>query len=122
MIPVLTYYNGSTVPQIGLGTWHIRDKDVCKKAVLTALEVGYRSIDTAFSYWNEAFIGEALKESGIRREEVFLTSKVAIDHRTYDLAIEGVQQSLKDLQTDYLDLLMIHWPGKREVYLPVWKA
>ena len=100
-------YNGVEVPANGFGVYQVSKED-CKESVLTALKTGYRHIDTAQSYFNESEVGEALKESDVPRKEIFLTTKVWIDNygegKTYDSVIE----SLKKLQTDYLDLILLH--------------
>lgn len=102
-------YNGVEVPANGFGVYQVSKED-CKESVLTALKTGYRHIDTAQSYFNESEVGEALKESDVPRKEIFLTTKVWIDNygegKTYDLVVE----SLKKLQTDYLDLILLHQP------------
>lgn len=102
-------YNGVEVPANGFGVYQVSKED-CKESVLTALKTGYRHIDTAQSYFNENEVGEALKESDVPRKEIFLTTKVWIDNygegKTYDSVIE----SLKKLQTDYLDLILLHQP------------
>ena len=102
-------YNGVEVPANGFGVYQVSKED-CKESVLTALKTGYRHIDTAQSYFNESEVGEALKESDVPRKEIFLTTKVWIDNygeaKTYDSVVE----SLKKLQTDYLDLILLHQP------------
>lgn len=102
-------YNGVEIPANGFGVYQVSKED-CKESVLTALKTGYRHIDTAQSYFNESEVGEALKESDVPRKEIFLTTKVWIDNygegKTYDSAVE----SLKKLQTDYLDLILLHQP------------
>ena len=98
------------VPKIGFGTWQIQD-GLCVKAVLKALEVGYRHIDTAQIYNNEDHIGQALVESKIPREEIFLTTKVWKDYLDFRDVLLTVSQSLQKLQSDYIDLLLIHWPN-----------
>ncbi|BER93266.1 aldo/keto reductase [Atrimonas thermophila] len=98
------------MPVIGLGTWDLRGVQ-CEKAVLQALELGYRHIDTAEFYDNEEFIGKALRRSGIAREEIFLTSKVWYTHLRYAEVLKALDRSLEKLQTDYLDLYLIHWPN-----------
>lgn len=103
--------NNVEIPSIGFGTWQLYG-DICKKAVKTALEIGYRHIDTAEIYGNEEEIGNAIKESNISREKIFLTSKVWQDKLNYDRVIKSCNASLKKLQTNYLDLYLIHWPDK----------
>lgn len=101
--------NGVKMPILGYGVYQVT-KDECKECVLNALKVGYRSIDTAQSYFNEEEVGEAIKESGIPREEIFLTTKVWIEHYGYENAKQSVLESMKKLQTNYLDLVLLHQP------------
>ena len=101
--------NGITAPILGFGTYQISPSQT-KAAVAEALKLGYRSIDTAQAYYNEAGVGQALKESGLPREEFFLTTKVWITNAGYDQAKASIQQSMDKLGTDYLDLLLIHQP------------
>jgi len=106
-----TLANGVKIPVIGLGTWQAEDGDVAEKAVLSALQAGYRHIDTATRYENEGSIGRAIKASGIPREEIFVTTKVWNDAHTYEDAKMKLTASLKDLGLDYVDLYLIHWPN-----------
>ena len=99
------------MPVIGYGTWDIRG-EAGKQSILTALDLGYRLIDTAQMYENEYIVGCAVKESGIPREELFLTTKIYRPRTTYQKAKSGIEQSLNELQTDYIDLLLIHEPYK----------
>ena len=85
-------------------------KDECERCVLDALDAGYRSIDTAQSYFNEEEVGSAIRKSGVPREEIFLTSKVWVEHYGYEEARKSVEESLRKLQTDYLDLMLLHQP------------
>ena len=101
----------NTIPVIGFGTWNAPNGEVAKAAVLAALKAGYRHIDTATVYGNEESIGEAIKESGIPREEIFLTTKLWNDAHGYEEAKEAIRNSLRKLQVDYLDLYLIHWPN-----------
>ena len=94
--------NGITMPQQGLGVFQVTDQSVCKESVLTALQTGYRLIDTAACYGNERAVGEAVRESGIAREELFLTSKVWIQDAGYDKTMRSFEKTLKNLGTDYL--------------------
>ena len=97
------------IPKLGFGTWKLQGKS-CQKAVLKALEVGYRHIDTAQAYDNEENIGQALQESQIDRAEVFLTTKVWKDYLDFRDVLLTVSQSLEKLKVNYIDLLLIHWP------------
>ena len=100
---------GAKVPALGLGTWLLEGKD-CRQTVPAALEMGYRHIDTAQIYGNEADIGAALSDSGVERDEIFLTTKIWNDRHAPDEVARSTQESLDKLQTDYVDLLLIHWP------------
>lgn len=102
--------NQLEMPLLGFGVFQITDHDECKKAVKEALKTGYRMIDTAACYGNERAVGEAVKESGIRREDVFLVSKVWIQDAGYEKTMSSFEKTLTNLQTDYLDLYLIHMP------------
>ena len=101
--------NGVKMPQLGYGVYQVT-KEECERCVLDALKAGYRLIDTAQSYFNEEEVGSAIKKSGIPREEIFLTTKVWIEHYGYETARQSVLESMKKLQTDYLDLVLLHQP------------
>lgn len=101
---------GSTVPTLGFGTFEL-EGDTCRKAVVQAVETGYRHIDTARMYENEAEVGRAIQDSKIPREDLFLTSKVWFEDLSPHGIRQAVENSLKELQTDYLDLALIHWPN-----------
>lgn len=105
----VTLSNDVKMPILGYGVYQVT-KDECERCVLDALEVGYRSIDTAQSYFNEEEVGSAIKKSGIPREEIFLTSKVWVEHYGYEETKKSVEESLRKLQTDYLDLMLLHQP------------
>ena len=102
--------NGVKIPCVGFGTWQIEGSSA-ELAAAEAIRAGYRHIDTASAYGNEEFIGSGIKRSGIARDELFLTTKLWNNIRTYDEAIAACEQSLSLLGTDYLDLLLIHWPN-----------
>lgn len=102
-------YNGVEIPANGFGVYQVSKED-CKESVLTALKTGYHHIDTAQSYFNESEVGEALKESDVPRKEIFLTTKVWIDNYGEGKTYDSVVESLKKLQTDYLDLILLHQP------------
>ncbi len=104
-----TMKNGIKIPAVGFGTYLV-DNDTVKKAVLDALEAGYRHIDTAFLYQNEKGVGEAIRESGLKREELFITSKVWFDMLGYEKTKQSFETSMERLGLDYLDLFLIHWP------------
>lgn len=105
----VTLSNGVKMPQLGYGVYQVT-RDECERCVLDALEVGYRSIDTAQSYFNESEVGSAIEKSGIDRKEIFLTSKVWIEHFGYEECKKSVLQSMEKLRTDYLDLMLLHQP------------
>ena len=104
-----TLSNGVKMPMLGYGVYQVT-KEECERCVLDALEVGYRAIDTAQSYFNEEEVGNALQKSGIPREEIFLTSKVWIEHYGYENCKKSVKESLRKLKTDYIDLMLLHQP------------
>ena len=112
------------IPQFGLGVFLMSDEGECKSACLAALEAGYTHIDTARAYSNEHEVGEALKESGINRGDVFITTKLRRMHATgYEEVIEHCQKSLENLDTDYIDLYLVHAPPEDESHRePVWKG
>lgn len=105
----ITLSNGVKMPQLGYGVYQVT-KDECERCVLDALEVGYRSIDTAQSYFNEEEVGAAIEKSGIDRKEIFLTSKVWIEHFSYEECKKSVLESMEKLRTEYLDLMLLHQP------------
>ncbi len=105
----VTLNNGVRMPMLGYGVYQVT-KNECERCVLDALKVGYRLIDTAQSYFNEEEVGSALVKSGIPREEIFLTTKVWIEHYGYDECRASVLESLRKLQTEYLDLCLLHQP------------
>ncbi|WP_312855536.1 aldo/keto reductase [Litoribacterium kuwaitense] len=116
-----TLANGVRMPWLGFGVYKVSEGDEVVQAVKTAIDVGYRSIDTASFYENEEGVGRALKESDVAREELFLTSKVWNDEQGYNETLAAFDRSLNRLQTDYLDLYLIHWPMK-QTYEDTWHA
>lgn len=102
--------NNVEIPQLGFGVFQITDQQLCEQSVRTALETGYRLFDTAACYENERAVGEAVKKSDIDRKEIFLTSKVWIQDAGYEKTRESFEKTLANLQTDYLDLYLIHMP------------
>ncbi|WP_373017651.1 aldo/keto reductase [Muriicola sp.] len=116
-----TLNNGVKMPYFGLGVYLSKEGQEVINAVKWALEEGYRHIDTASIYGNEAGVGEGIRESGVPREEVFLVSKVWNSDQGYDSAIKAFEASLERLGTDYLDLYLIHWPVKGK-YRETWRA
>ncbi len=113
--------NGVKMPWVGLGVFLVEPGDECSFSVKTALELGYRHIDTASFYRNEESVARGVKESGVPREEIFITSKVWNDEQGYDETLRAFDQSLEKLETDYLNLFLIHWPIKGK-FPDTWKA
>ena len=103
--------NGVEIPCIGFGTWQAPDGEVAVSAVLSAIEAGYRHIDTAQGYGNEESVGIAVKKSGIDRKEIFITSKLANDEHGYEKTLAAFEGTMKKLDMDYIDLFLIHWPN-----------
>ncbi|OSX55459.1 aldo/keto reductase [Anoxybacillus ayderensis] len=116
-----TLHNGVRMPWFGLGVYKVQEGDEVIRSVRTALEVGYRHIDTAAFYENEEGVGQAIRESGIRREEVFVTTKVWNSDQGYESTLKAFHTSLKKLGFDYIDLYLVHWPVK-EKYKETYKA
>ncbi|MFV0557683.1 MAG: aldo/keto reductase [Enterococcus sp.] len=106
-----TLANGVKIPKVGFGTWQTPDGDVARESVVAAIKAGYRHIDTAAIYGNEVSVGEGIKESGVAREELFITTKLWNDKHSYELAKEALAESLEKLDLDYVDLYLIHWPN-----------
>ncbi len=99
------------IPRIGLGTWQNTNPEQCATSVNAALELGYRHIDTAQMYKNEEYVGNGVKQSDVPREDIFLATKIWIDRLDYEGIKQSTERSLKRLQTDYIDLLYVHWPA-----------
>ncbi|MBQ8707060.1 MAG: aldo/keto reductase [Succinivibrionaceae bacterium] len=124
-----TLANGVQIPVIGLGTWQSAEGDSAAGAVKTALLRGYRHIDTAAIYGNEKSVGRGIRESGISRKEIFVTSKLWNSDRGYESAFAAFEKTLADLGLDYLDLYLIHWPANsrqfdkwKQINLDTWRA
>ena len=115
----VTLSNGVKMPQLGYGVYQVT-KDECERCVSDALKVGYRHIDTAQSYFNEEEVGNAIKKSGIPREELFITTKVWIEHYGYEECRKSVIESMRKLQLDYIDLVLLHQPFAD--YYGAWRA
>ncbi len=115
-----TLSNGVKVPCIGYGTWQTPSGETTKNCVKTALEKGYRHVDGAWVYGNEVDVGEGIRASGVRREDIFLTSKHWVTERGYDKTVAAVEASLKNFGVDYLDLYLIHWPCVEKIS-PEWE-
>ena len=116
-----TLHNGVKMPWLGLGVYKAAEGEEVEGAVRTALEVGYRSIDTAAIYGNERGVGKAVRESGLPREEVFITTKVWNDRQGYESTLQAFEESRQRLGVEYVDLYLIHWPVKGK-YKETWRA
>lgn len=116
----VTLNNGVKMPQLGFGVYQITDQAECEQAVVDAISVGYRSIDTAASYGNEEAVGRAIKRCGVSREELFITTKLWITDTSYEGAKRGFEKSMQKLGLDYLDLYLIHQPLND--YYGAWRA
>ncbi|HRW05220.1 MAG TPA: aldo/keto reductase [Caldilineaceae bacterium] len=121
-IPTLPLNNGYTIPQIGLGTASLDDETIAS-VLVTAIEAGYRHIDTAFRYGNQKGVGKGIRDSGIAREELFITTKLDGEFQGNDRAIAGFEECLRQLNQEYVDLLLIHWPlPQRDEYIDTWRT
>ena len=121
------FYNGRTMPKIGLGTYRVKDSDECRESVKYAIEQGYRSIDTAMIYGNEETVGQGIKEglesTGLSREDLFITSKLWLTDFGRQNVEDAYRQSVEKLGLDYLDLYLMHWPGTNEaVMIDTWRG
>jgi diketogulonate reductase-like aldo/keto reductase len=123
VVPNIPLNNGVAIPQLGLGVWQAKEGAEVERAVAVALETGYRMIDTAAIYGNEAGVGRALKASGLPREELFITTKLWNAHHAYDDAMRAFERSLATLDCGYIDLYLIHWPLPMERrFTEAWRA
>lgn len=120
MPPTVKLNTGREIPQVGLGLWLNKDEQQCKESVAAALKVGYRHFDTAQIYKNEQFLGAALAESSVDRSELFITTKIWNDNFWWDDLLLSLDESLEKLRTDYVDLLLLHFPVT-ETRGPAWR-
>jgi len=121
-IPHLRFHDGNSIPQLGFGIWQV-PPEVAADAVESALRIGYRLIDGAYLYMNEAGLGEGLRRSGVPREDVFITTKVWNNEQGRDKARASVERSLETIGVDQLDLVLIHWPvPSQDLYVETWRA
>ncbi len=121
-VPNVPLSNGVSMPQLGFGVWQVPNEQA-PQVVATALEAGYRSIDTAALYGNEAGVGAAVAQSGLSRDEVFVTSKVWNSAQGYDSTLRAFDATMAELDLDVLDLYLVHWPApKQDRYVETWKA
>ena len=121
LIKKISLSNRVSIEQLGFGTFKIVEQQEANNAIMTALNNGYRAFDTAQLYNNEKILGETFVNSGVARQELFLTTKVSNLNQGYEQTLKSFEQSLKDLQTDYLDLFLVHWPLKNH-FFDTWKA
>jgi diketogulonate reductase-like aldo/keto reductase len=120
--PVLTLHDGVEIPQLGFGTWQITGSET-QPRVEEALAVGYRHLDTAAAYGNEAGVGAAITAGGVAREDLFVTTKLWNSEQGYDSTLRAFEQSIERLGTGHVDLYLIHWPlPGRELFLDTWRA
>ncbi|MFG3343936.1 aldo/keto reductase [Streptomyces sp. NPDC048018] len=121
-VPTVTLNNGAEMPRLGFGVFQVPDEETTA-AVAAALEAGYRSIDTAAVYGNEAGVGKALADSGLARDELFVTTKLWNADQGHDTTLRAFDASLAKLGLDHVDLYLVHWPAPaRDLYLDSWKA
>jgi 2,5-diketo-D-gluconate reductase A len=121
-IPSLPLNAGTSIPQLGLGTWPLNDAEVAD-AVVSAAELGYRHVDTATKYGNEAGVGEGLRRSSVPREEWFITTKLDGEFQGGNRAIDGLEAALDRMRLDYVDLLLMHWPlPGRGLFVDTWRT
>jgi 2,5-diketo-D-gluconate reductase A len=122
VIPSIPLGSAGAIPQLGLGTWPLDDAEV-EKAIVRAVELGYRHVDTAAKYGNEVGVGRGVRHSGIPRDQLFVTTKLDGTYQGDDRALDGLGDSLERLGLDYVDLLLIHWPlPGRDEYVSTWKT
>ena len=120
--PLIKLNDGHSIPQLGLGTWPLDDDQVAA-AVVTAVEAGYRHIDTAVKYGNEEGVGNGILASGVERGEIFVTTKLDGQFQGQDRAVEGLEGSLRRMKLEYVDLLLIHWPlPARDEFISTWRT
>ena len=120
--PVLTFNDGNTIPQLGYGVWQVAD-DVAEKVVVQAFEAGFRHIDTAKIYGNEAGVGRAIERSGLQPEDIFITTKLWNADQGYESTLKAFEESMERLGLQTLDMYLIHWmQPKQDKYVDTWKA
>ena len=121
-IPEITLNDGLTIPAIGLGTYKMNG-NAGVQSITSAIDNGYRLLDSAYNYENEGTVGEAVRKTGVQRQDLIITSKLPGRYHQYDLAVQTIQESLYRANLDYYDLYLIHWPNpKQDVYVEAWQA
>jgi 2,5-diketo-D-gluconate reductase A len=120
--PTITLNNGQKIPQLGLGVYKL-ETDIAEDLIHKAIESGYRRIDTASFYGNEAEVGAGVRSSGLAREQIYVTTKIWNDDQGYERTLAAIDESLSRLDIDYIDMLLIHWPKpEQDLYLETWSA
>src|SRR5690242_2697164 len=109
-IPEVKLNTGAKIPQVGLGLWQVLPGFVCRKVIKAGIDTGYRHFDSAQAYHNEQHVGAAISGSGLKREDVFITTKIRVSNLAKEDVIPSFEKSLTKLQTDYVDLLLVHFP------------
>ncbi len=118
----VSFHDGRSVPQLGMGVWQV-ENDIASSVVKTAIDIGYRSIDTAAIYGNETGVGRGIAESGVKREELFIATKLWNDRHGHDSTKAAFAESLEKLGLDYVDLYLIHWPvPKADLFVEAWES
>ncbi|MEI3598788.1 MULTISPECIES: aldo/keto reductase [unclassified Oceanobacillus] len=121
-IPEITLNDGLSIPAIGLGTYKMNG-NAGVRSIISAIDNGYRLLDSAYNYENEGTVGEAVRKTGVQRQDLIITSKLPGRYHQYDLAVQTIQESLYRANLDYYDLYLIHWPNpKQDVYVEAWQA
>ncbi|MSZ21038.1 MAG: aldo/keto reductase, partial [Actinobacteria bacterium] len=121
-VPQIKLNNGQLIPQLGLGVYKLEASSAAD-LVSTAIDAGYRRIDTAALYLNEAEVGQGVRQSSVPREEIYVTTKIWHDHHGYDSALKAIDESLARLDIDYVDMLLIHWPAPaQDKFVEAWSA
>lgn len=121
-IPEITLNDGLSIPAIGLGTYKMNG-NAGVQSITSAIDNGYRLLDSAYNYENEGTVGEAVRKTGVQRQDLIITSKLPGRYHQYDLAVQTIQESLYRANLDYYDLYLIHWPNpKQDVYVEAWQA
>lgn len=121
-IPEITLNDGLSIPAIGLGTYKMNG-NAGVQSITSAIDSGYRLLDSAYNYENEGTVGEAVRKTGVQRQDLIITSKLPGRYHQYDLAVQTIQESLYRANLDYYDLYLIHWPNpKQDVYVEAWQA
>src|ERR1700691_3045565 len=122
MIPEIKLNDGHKIPQIGLGLWQVKSDQEFNIAFDTAIKVGYRHFDSAQAYDNEHLLGAAWKQAGLKREDIFVTTKITVQNFGYKKTMKSFEASLDKLQTDYVDLILLHFPGLPWLRKASWQA